>query len=908
MKKITNNILRYALSTAIVIGSFSVYTPQALAWNLQGSCSANASSSNTGDTVVWSATQSSTMTAGQGHYEYVWSGTDSLTGTTQSVSKIYATAGTKNTSVIIKMVLNSGLIEKITRTCSATITTPPPPGECKLELVKSVDKATALPGDILTYTLSFKNIGTSACTGGGVRVEDKYDSNLTYQSETHSQIVDPGYNGVPLHVASTRTLSWDANILQPGMGGTISWTAKVNTPTSCGNFDIPNQAKITSKEYSPTDLLSTPSVWVLSNTVKTTITKECPPPTLIGSCAVSPNAIMTGESAVWSATATGGTGTYTYLWSGSDSLAGTASSVTKSYSATGTKTGTVVITSGTQSVTKNCSLTVTQTPPPPPPALVGSCSGSPSSVNTGQNVTWSSTATGGTGTYTYVWTGDNGLSSTNSSTVSSYSTVGTKNASVVITSGSNSITKNCTVTVTTPPPPPPSDTPLVISCSATPGVAEIGANVTWSSSATGGTGAYTYSWSGTDGLTGTDANLSKNYGTTGTKNGTVTVTSGTESKTSELCSVVVRPPISCTSNCGGGGGGGGIDQPTVVLLKKISTTSPLAFVYLSQIPYTGLSDHYGLLIFFLALIVWSVLVTFVIRSDKTLPMARKLIGMFASMKPRTQNASDVLNEAPFEVKEEDVVDLSIYNRALPNNLPISDSRQAEIIEDDIRDILSQKAKENKVLLSDDAISILLELSGDAEANLGKVVKISEEKIEKEDGWVLINKGRMSTIADIIKESEPEEVSEVPLEVPAQAVSETKYINNVIPTPKEATKMETTPSTLSKPVDSKEFLLWIARGENQKILDFIRKMKEIGVEPSSFIKSVIYNLDQVYRSRIERDIIVVPELAQITAGWNEVQIEEMISILLTIIEHTYKNSTIGIKIAVMRMVDIKQFRS
>ncbi len=904
MTNVLKNIAKISIFTAVFASSFSVFAPKAFAWNLQGSCSANVSSANTGDTVTWTATQTSTMTPSQGHYEYVWSGTDSLSGTTQSVSKIYNTTGTKNASVVIKLVLNSGGIETITRTCSVNITTPPPPpppvGECKLEIVKTVDKATAVPGDILTYTLDFKSVGTAACTGGGVRVEDKFDSNLTYQSETHSANVDPGYNGIVLFNSTMRTLTWDANILQSGQGGTISWTAKVNTPSSCGTFEIPNQAKITSKEYSPNDLHSTPSVWVLSNTVKTAVTKECPPPTLIGSCSVLPSAILTGENTTWSATATGGTGTYTYSWSGTDGLTGTTATLSKLYNSIGTKTGTVTITSGTQTVTKNCTLTVTETPPPPPPSLTGSCSASSSSVNTGENVIWSASATGGTSVYTYVWTGDDGLSSTNSSITKTYSTIGTKNASVTITSGSQSISKNCSISITTPPPPPSNPTPLTASCSASPGVAEIGQNVSWTSSVSGGNGTYVYEWNGTDSLSSTDANITKNYGSAGTKNGTVAVTSGTETVTSALCSVVVRPSVGCSGNCGGGGG---IDQPTVVLLKKLSTSSPLAFVYLSQIPYTGLSDHYGLVIFFLALIVWSILVTLVIRKDKAISMAKKLIGMFATVKNNRREAVNFEHDHQLDVTDEDLVDLSAYNNEVPENLPISNAREEEIDSDDTKEIFSRRAKENKVLISDDALNMLFVMTGNVEENLNKTLKIAEEKIEKEDGWILINKARMASIASLISESN--EIYNVVAPVPATAVAPVVPEHIAVPASNTSTYGQS--NQIAKPADSKEFLLWIARNESTKILNFVRKMGGVGVDPNVFIKSVIYDLDKSYRSRLERDVLVSPELAQVTAGWTSAQIEEMISILFTIIEQSYKNSTLGVKLAIMRIIDLKQFR-
>ncbi|MDB4992299.1 MAG: hypothetical protein JWL75_544 [Parcubacteria group bacterium] len=66
---------------------------------------------------------------------------------------------------------------------------------------------------------------------------------------------------------------------------------------------------------------------------------------------------------------------------------------------------------------------------------------------------------------------------------------------------------------------------LLVSCSVTPASINTNNSATWAVSASGGTGSYTYAWSGTDGLSGTSASVSKLYTAAGAKSGTVTVTS-----------------------------------------------------------------------------------------------------------------------------------------------------------------------------------------------------------------------------------------------------------------------------------------------------------------------------------------------------------------------------------------------
>ena len=69
--------------------------------------------------------------------------------------------------------------------CPSSIPSTPSPtptqiGICELEITKSVDKTTASVGDILTYTLNFKNIGDANCTGSGVEIKDVIYQNLIY--------------------------------------------------------------------------------------------------------------------------------------------------------------------------------------------------------------------------------------------------------------------------------------------------------------------------------------------------------------------------------------------------------------------------------------------------------------------------------------------------------------------------------------------------------------------------------------------------------------------------------------------------------------------------------------------------------------------------------------------------------
>ena len=74
-----------------------------------------------------------------------------------------------------------------------------------------------------------------------------------------------------------------------------------------------------------------------------------------------------------------------------------------------------------------------------------------------------------------------------------------------------------------------------VSCSVSPSSAYTDTAVTWSSTVTGGQTPYSYSWSGTDSLSGSSASVSKAYTTLGSKSASVTVTDANGSTKTVNC-------------------------------------------------------------------------------------------------------------------------------------------------------------------------------------------------------------------------------------------------------------------------------------------------------------------------------------------------------------------------------------
>jgi len=262
-------------------------------------------------------------------------------------------------------------------------------------------------------------------------------------------------------------------------------------------------------------------------------------------CTVSPTPAYTNGNVKWEAHPLGGNGSYTYVWTGATTK--TTNPANEIYTTPGQKNASVTVTSNdgqaNNHATAICDTNVTNTP------LTATCSASPLPAHVGEPVTWTVVPSGGDGEYTYKnvnnvigWTGGTGvdsLSGTGLTIIKTYTTAGSKNASITVNSNGSSIVANCSATLTWPD--------LSASCSASPKPAYVDGVVTWTVSKSGGNNNYTYSnWSGADGLSGPgseiDKTITKTYVTASPplKDAHITVSSNGQSKTAD-CSVEVRP-------------------------------------------------------------------------------------------------------------------------------------------------------------------------------------------------------------------------------------------------------------------------------------------------------------------------------------------------------------------------------
>jgi uncharacterized repeat protein (TIGR01451 family) len=96
-----------------------------------------------------------------------------------------------------------------------------------LTIAKAVTPASAVPGDPITYTLTFSNAGDLIATG--VVITDIVPVSLTVQSVVSSGVAITDTGASPPYV-------WDVQDLAPGAGGVITVSGVLSNPLAAGTF------------------------------------------------------------------------------------------------------------------------------------------------------------------------------------------------------------------------------------------------------------------------------------------------------------------------------------------------------------------------------------------------------------------------------------------------------------------------------------------------------------------------------------------------------------------------------------------------------------------------------------------------------------------------------------------------
>ncbi|MEN9390014.1 MAG: hypothetical protein RLZZ283_114, partial [Candidatus Parcubacteria bacterium] len=684
--------------------------------------------------------------------------------------------------------------------CKRTIKvkdTPPPPGECKMTIEKSANKSSVVEGDIVEYTINFKNIGNADCTGGGVRVMDVLDPGLTYQSESHASNVSAGYGSDPVYKSSDRTIRWNAHELSPGDTGWVKFKAKVAKPSSCSET-IPNKAKITSKEYNNF------KDFEYSNTVNLTATRECSVPPPVCTATLSAHTIQRGQSVTLAWTSNNATSmTFDQGINAVTPVGGgTTGSLTPQNTTTyvGTATG--------PGGTVTCSDTIIVETPPGPACTL---SVSASRVRPGESVVLS-------------WTSQNATQGFINNNVGSTTPVGSGSVTIYPSSDLN----------------------------------------------------YTGTFTGP-------------YGTA-------------------TCQVFIGMTTSvCNGSCGGG-----LNQPNVVLYQKPGD-APLAFVSLTQIPYTGFEAGPALtLIFWLAVAGIAGLITYGVMGRAGVSQLVESIALAAAPAQYTENVDTryVQNGNGYTQG-----DSATYVASVAAPVAVAEPVQTYQAMP-ISEIIEGRAHAAGVLMSPEAVMTASTLGESNETTLQKFGVLLDAAIRlypREDGWVLLTSDRMTelmagaeahelptvTVSENVEPIELDEVTPMTEAAPVQSVDE--LLASVMALPVSATNTEPITAGVADQSAVSNLAAAILTGDRESAYVLVRNLETTGMTASTVLTILASTIDQLIRARRGGTDHVLSSAA---VGVADESLHRVVEVLTHALDNHYQNPFTGVKLAVAQSFEAR----
>ncbi|USN88090.1 MAG: DUF11 domain-containing protein [Candidatus Nomurabacteria bacterium] len=820
---------------------------------------------------------------------------------------------------------------------------PPATAYCELTLEKSVSSTKVNPGDEITYTINIKNTGTTDCTGGGVRILDVVDQNVTFISETHTSNLDAGYGSTPLYVPSSRKLWWNGHELSPGEEGTITWTGKVVDGLACDTYVVvENTAKATAKE------LNNFNDWSYSNTVETTVGYACEVPA--PKCEflnATPDALLKGNSADLN-------------WSTLNANRVVIDNGIGEVSATGTLSVTPLATTeylltafGDDDKRDTCSVTLTVEEPP---VLAPACTLSPATktIASGESVD-------------LIWTTTNATSAVLTD-LGNVAFDGTENTGALTANktyqldvlGTNGETVSCTSEITV------ESTPIPLSCannvnlSMSPASIKRGqaATLAWST-----TGVTSLSFDG--GINSTSLSGSISVSPTSDTTYTLTATDGIDTISCPI-------PVVVTS---GGGGGGGSSSPTcelsvsdvkikhgeeielvwkssratelkivddsgevlvttedklskdkiglfdgsltlsptkdttytmnvergsrdrictakvevegdTIVVKQVRDQQPLiASISLAEVPYTGFEAGPILtVLFYTLLMLWALYIAYLMVVRPTLYDDDKLV---------TTNNIKLTNSGSNNISPTTVVenvgadtsktDTAVVESAVPANLPIAPVIGYANLEDNV-----SSAETSAHMIDDEEVTRIenyahtehVLLSSDAIRHfVGKVDEVDE---------------RLNILSQIIKAAK----SQIPAEEGWIVINEKRMIDlckdsGLFQVAEKATQF--IPTVM--PEGSGSLAEAIVTG------NVVAAYEMIGHRPMFALADAAADLDSVYRTRKGNKEVVSDMLLKETESLSDEQLLDMIKALTGALDGTYTDEASAVKVAIMKAVKV-----
>jgi hypothetical protein len=350
------------------------------------------------------------------------------------------------------------------------------------------------------------------------------------------------------------------------------------------------------------------------------------------------------------------------------------------------------------------------------------------------------------------------------------------------------------------------------------------------------------------------------------------------------------------------------------------TPGQVAGVFLSQVPYTGIGSNIKITLFILALLSWSSWISYLIIKRKAHKSGLTVSQMFAhtnfmpvttksgivsahgeisSMKNKLHKSIPVMANiprtditlTPHEPKKPDTTGHSAFiphmskpepqlktqpvtpnvptdntfEKVFGNRTHVKTETTALASTEDISETLEFRARELQTVISADGLQAILTVSGGNRHNaviiLNHLVELYKDKEHEVEGeWLILNKEKISRIL---------------------------FSTCITMTP--------------------VFIEWLVRGDDRKVMSFIRMIQIQGQPVKDFITNIILELDKVHRHRTENTGDADEQILNSIDDWSHEELEQVIGTLVSAVDQTYSSTYASIKIALVKIIEMSKVK-
>ena len=506
-----------------------------------------------------------------------------------------------------------------------------------------------------------------------------------------------------------------------------------------------------------------------------------------------------------------------------------------------------------------------QTPPPPPtptPKPTCTLSASPSSIQRGSSSTLSWTTT-----HASSFTINQGIGAVAHTASGATTTSPTNTTTYAGTASGAGGTVTCGATVTVTHGGGGGGGPMCVLFVA-PKVISSGASSTLS---WGGSGIKTiFINNGIGTTTGTNGSVSVGGAVgTHTYTGTFTAFSGQKLKCSSTLTVT--------------GGGGGVLPPAITLayFRKSPPLHPLAMVYLSQFPSTGLYlGTVGTIVYWFILIVWSVALAYALLF---------IVAPFLKRRARTFGAQvrAVLNAQPTSQNEPPAPS---HIETFTQSSGAVENRQTRSSHDGFKSFAQHDA-----LSVDDIVHGLSRTEQKYNA-LGDIapmsVQQSVETTQSSAHPVTNDVDMTSALSGILSTQTMTRQKDIQNQAPVESLI------HVAPHIEEQQLVQTNETDVSGTASTRGFVAALLEGDRTAVFYALRQVARGGGDTTRFLADATCMLDDAFRSRVD-GTECDPDVARLSAKYQTPVLEEIITSLATAIDASYSSNTTAAKLALTR---------